>query len=33
MELETKQLLIGLVWANKNEIPRHEEIVKEIEDA
>lgn len=32
MKIETKQLLIGLVLANKNEIPGHEEIVKEIVD-
>lgn len=33
MKLETKQLLIGLVLANKNDVPDYEEIVKEIEDA
>ena len=32
MKIETKQLLIGLVLANKDSIPSYEEIVKEIED-
>ena len=32
MKVETKQLLIGLALANKNDIPDYEKIVKEIED-
>jgi hypothetical protein len=32
MKIETKQLLIGLVLANKNDIEGYKEIIKEIED-
>jgi hypothetical protein len=32
MKVETKQLLIGLILANRKDIPDYKNILKEIED-